>query len=116
MELLDELRNIGVDVDEGIERLMGNTSLYERMLFKFADMMKNISVSPDFDDSNYSEITEAAHAVKGSAGNLSITPIYEAYTEIVSLLRAGRTEQAKEIIKGIQPVQADIIACIERYM
>ena len=39
MNLLEELKNLGVNVDEGIERLMGNASLYERMLFKFLEMM-----------------------------------------------------------------------------
>lgn len=115
MGLLDELKNMGVNVDEGVDRLMGNVSLYERMLVKFGEMMKKSPVSPDFDCNAYADVIEAAHAVKGAAGNLSITPIYEAYSEIVSLLRAGQPEKAKEILEGIQTAQKDILECIWRH-
>ena len=32
MNLLDELRTLGVDVDDGLKRLMGNEKLYKRLL------------------------------------------------------------------------------------
>lgn len=115
MGLLDELRNLGVNIDEGADRLMGNVSLYERMLVKFGEMMKKSPVSPDFDLNDYADVIEAAHAVKGAAGNLSITPVYEAYSEVVSLLRAGQPKKAKEILEKVQPVQKDILECIWRY-
>jgi len=115
MGLLDELRTLGVNVDEGTERLMGNTSLYERMLVKFLGMMKKTPVTPDFDCNDYADVIELAHAVKGSAGNLSITPIYEAYAEVVSLLREGKPVQAKEVLENVIPVQEEILNCIEKY-
>lgn len=116
MGLLEELKDLGVNVDEGVKRLMGNASLYERMLVKFLEMMKKSPVDPDFDCNNYDDVIEVAHAIKGSAGNLSITPIYEAYAEVVNLLRANQPEKAKEILKGVQSVQTDILNCIEKNM
>ena len=32
MNLLDKLRAMGVDVDDGLKRLMGNEKLYKRLL------------------------------------------------------------------------------------
>lgn len=116
MNLLEELKDMGVNVDEGVDRLVGNVSLYERMLIKFFELMNSSLVTPDFDSNDYAEIIEKAHAIKGSAGNLSITPLYEAYTEIVSLLRANQPEQAKVVLERIQPVQEDILNCIKKYM
>lgn len=115
MDLLEELKNLGVNVDEALDRLMGNRSLYERMLFKFVEMMKNSSVDPDFDCNDYADIIEKAHAVKGAAGNLSVTPIYEAYSEVVRLLRANQPEQAKNILNTVLPVQNEIMNCIDKY-
>ncbi len=115
MSLLEELRDLGVNTEEAIERMNGNVSLYGRMLVKFADMIKKSSVQPDFDSDEYSDITEAAHAIKGASGNLSITPVYEAYAEIVRLLRAGQPEQAKDILNKIIPIQTKIVNCIEKY-
>jgi len=115
MNLLEELNALGINTEEALARMNGNVSLYERMLVKFVDMMKNSIIQPDFDCNHYADITEAAHTVKGVSGNLSLTPIYEAYTEIVRLLRAGQPEQAKAVLKGIIPTQTKIINCIEKY-
>lgn len=115
MELLEELKAKDVNVEEAIERFLGNASLYEKMLMKFLDLMNDMAVDTDFDCNEYNDIIEKTHAIKGAAGNLSINPIYEAYTEIVNLLRAKQPEQAKLILEKILPVQNDIIDCIKKY-
>lgn len=56
--LIEELRVFGVDVDDAMERFMGNTALYERMLKKLPDVIKNADVQPDFDCTDYADITE----------------------------------------------------------
>lgn len=115
MSLLEELKGLGVNIEEGMDRLMGNAALYERMLGTFVKMMQESGVQPDFDNTDYAEITEKAHAIKGASGNLSITPVYEAYSEIVRLLREDKPEQAKEILKNVLPIQDEIIQCINRH-
>ena len=47
---------------------------------------------------------------------MSITPVYEAYTEILNLLRTGKPEEAKAVLEKILPVQEKILACIESNM
>lgn len=115
MGLLEDLKALDVNVDEGLERMMGNSSLYERMLVKFIKVMNDLEVTPDFDNNDYAEIIEKTHTIKGASGNLSITPIYEAYTEIVNLLRSDKPDEAKQALRDILPVQKDILACIEKY-
>lgn len=115
MNLIQELKSLGVNTDEALQRMGGNSSLYERMLVKFKNMIKDSPIQMDFDCDNYSDIAEIAHAIKGASGNLSVTPIYEAYSEIVRLLRAKQPKQAKEVLKKILPVQTAIINCIEKY-
>lgn len=61
--------------------------------------MRTSEMSPDFDGNDYKDMIEKAHAIKGEAGNLSITPVYEAYTEIVNLLRADQPAQAREVLR-----------------
>lgn len=116
MNLFDELRALGVDVDDGLKRIMGNEKLYTKLLGSFVKMVKNNAVQPDFDAADCSEAIEKAHAIKGTAGNLSITPIYESYTEILYLLRTGKPEEARTLLEGILPVQKKIIDCIEQNM
>lgn len=116
MSLLDEMKELGVNVDEGLKRFMGNSSLYERMFGSFVKMINKSLVDPDFDANDYQEVIEKAHAIKGATGNLSITPLYEAYSEIVSLLREDKPEEAREVLKNILPVQAEIVSCIEKHI
>lgn len=113
MSLFDELRGLGVNVDEGLKRIMGNEALYKRLLGSFVKAIREHSLEPDFDAADCTDAIEKAHAIKGTAGNLSLTPIYEAYTEIVNELRAGSPEKAREILTGVLPVQEQIIQCIE---
>ena len=47
MGLLEDLKALDVNVDEGLERMMGNSSLYERMLVKFIKVMNDLEVTPD---------------------------------------------------------------------
>ncbi len=114
MALLDELRSLGVSVDEGLKRLMGNEALYTRLLGSFVKTMGQHHLQPDFDAADPAEAIEKAHAIKGTSGNLSITPIYEAYTVIVNELRAGDPEKARAVLRDILPVQEQILQCIER--
>ena len=37
MELFEELRALGVDIDDGMKRLMNNEGLYKRMLGLFVN-------------------------------------------------------------------------------
>ena len=99
----------------GLKRLNKNDALYKRLLGTFVKTMKAKTISPDFDADDCTEAIEIAHAIKGTAGNLSITPVYEAYSEIVNLLRTGQPEEARAILVKIMPIQDEIIQCIEKY-
>ncbi len=114
MDLLEELKTLGVDTEEALQRMGGNRSLYERMLVKFLDMMQKNPISPDFSGEDYADVTEAVHTVKGVTGNLSITPLFEAYSKMVELFRGKEPEQAREILVQILPVQEQILECIKK--
>ena len=116
MSLFEELRTLGVDIDDGLKRLNGNEKLYTRLLGTFVKSFNANLVSPDFDANDYTEAIEKAHSIKGTAGNLSLTPIYEAYSNILALLRTEKPEEARAALKEIIPVQEQIIACIQKHM
>lgn len=115
MGLMDELKQLGVNVDEAVGRMMGNEAVYQRILGKFPAMLESTALVTDFDGSSCESVIEKTHALKGTTGNLSLTPLYEAYTKITNLLREGEVEQARELLIEIQPVQEKIVACIRKY-
>ncbi len=112
----EELKSLGINLDEALERFMGKQSLFDRMLCKLPKAVKDCEVMKHFEAGDYKSAVETAHTLKGVTGNLSVMPLYEAYTEIVSLLRANEPEKARKVLEDIIPVQEKIIAYIEENM
>lgn len=115
MALFEELKALGVDIDGGLKRLAGNEALYTKLLGSFLKTVEKNAVTPDFDAADCTETIEKAHAIKGTAGNLSITPLYESYSEILKLLRSGETEEARTLLEEILPKQEKIASCIRNH-
>ncbi len=113
--MFDELKQLGVDIEDGIFRFMNNEDLYRQMLIAFAKMVREAQVTAEFDDNACDKEIEKIHALKGAAGNLSVKPLYSGYTKIVRLLREGNVAEAKAAITGILPAQDQITQCIEKH-
>lgn len=91
MLTIKKLKDFGADTDEGLGRCYGNEALYLRLVGMIPaeanfDKLQSSLQSGDLDGA-----FEAAHALKGVLGNLSLTPMFEVCSEMTELLRA-RTE------------------------
>ena len=116
MSLLAELQTFNVDIQDGLKRFVNNAALYEKMLKKFPAAAEGLPVKECFDSGDLEGALANAHTLKGMTGNLSLTPLFAAYTEIVALLRENSPEKAKELLVGILPVQQGIIDCIKAHV
>lgn len=99
---IDELKAYGANVSEGLRRCMDNESFYLRLV-------KMIPGDPNFqklydavDGEDFDAAFEAAHALKGSTGNLSLTPIFAPVSEITELLRARTQTDYSALITEIR--------------
>jgi hypothetical protein len=113
MSFINELNDLGVDTDAALKRFMNNLGLYERMLKKFAGTAPGLEVLSYIDSGDIDTAIQNSHTLKGITGNLSLTPLYEAYTDVVALLRSGEIEKARSIQADILPTQEKIIQCID---
>ena len=91
MITIEKLNSFGADTAEGLGRCYGNEALYLRLVNMIPaegnfDVLEEALGAGDLD-----KAFEAAHALKGVLGNLSLTPMYQICSEITELLRA-RTE------------------------
>ena len=88
---IDDLIAFGADTEDGLRRCMNKEDFYLRMV----KMVPGDANFQKLDDAiaagDLDAAFEAAHALKGSAGNLSLTPIAAPVMEVTELLRA-RTE------------------------
>ena len=91
MLTIEALKQYGADTEEGLKRCINNEAFYLKM------------VNMGLDDANFDrlqravaagdarEAFEAAHTLKGIAGNLALTPLYTPVCELTELLR-GKDE------------------------
>jgi HPt (histidine-containing phosphotransfer) domain-containing protein len=81
----------GVDVREGLTRAAGNRRLYRDLLLRFAkdhrDVAAQIAAALESGDPKQAE--HIAHAVKGVAGNMSISKIYSSADQMEKAIRKG---------------------------
>lgn len=115
MNLLEELEGLGADTKDGISRLMNNEEAYIRIVKKLPASIRGQVVLPLIDSNDIQSAITSAHTIKGVTGNLGITPLYKAYTEIVNLLREGKVPEARLLYLETVPVQDKILSIIEKY-
>ncbi len=115
MEYREELEKLGVNVAEGVDRVMGDEPLYEMMLGMFVDTVNENHISlEDFDKGDSEDLTRRVHILKGMTGNLSLTPLFDGYMQALGLLREHKPGEAKAVVEKILPIQAKIVECIEK--
>lgn len=115
MEYRSELESLGVNVAEGVDRVMDDEPLYEMMLGMFVDTVNQEKISlEDFDADDREDLIRRVHTLKGMTGNLALTPLFEGYMEILRMLRDENPKEAKTAMEGLLPVQEKIVECIVR--
>ena len=115
MSLFEELKELGVNVEEGLERVMDDEPLYEMMLGMFIDTVNSNPIEmADFDADSLEVLTGRVHALKGITGNLAMTPLFTGYVQTLNLLRTGKPKEAKKEYEQILPAQTAILDCIKR--
>ena len=88
---IEDLAAYGANVEEGVSRCVGNEGLYLRLVESVKDDAHFAALETAIAEGRLDDAFEEAHGLKGSLGNLSLTPLYEPMVEITELLRA-RTE------------------------
>ena len=89
MLTLDALRAYGADTADGLSRCMNMEEFYLRMVGKAMDDPYFEKLSAAIRGGDLTAGYEAAHSLKGSMGNLSLTPIEKPVTEMSDHLKHG---------------------------
>ena len=85
---MDDLREYGANVDEGLERCMGMEDFYLEMIELGISDERFEQLGKDLEANNLNDAFETVHALKGVIGNLALTPLYETICEVTEHLRS----------------------------
>lgn len=87
--LLNALREIGVDVDGTISRFMNNSEIYVKFLARFPDEDRVTPINEAVAAKDYDKLLAAAHKMKGVTANLGMNQLSAKAAEIVTKVRNG---------------------------
>ena len=79
-----------IDLEDGLGRVMGQKQLYFKMLRLFLEGPEYDRLRTYLDNRDIENARETSHAIKGAAGNLSLTALYRTNLSLLEALRAGQ--------------------------
>ena len=101
MITLEALQQFGADTDKGLAMCMGNEALYLRLVGSVPTEKRFDDLAGALEEGNLDAAFEAAHALKGVLGNLSLTPMFDKISEITELLRSRTQADYKPLMEGL---------------
>ncbi|MDR0943344.1 MAG: Hpt domain-containing protein [Ruminococcus sp.] len=111
-EFINKLTEAGVDVASALSRMLNKEEMYKKFLRKFRDDTNIFSLrdvidgNDSFSAENCEQVFHYAHTVKGVAGNLGLTKIYNESSYICELTRDGIAD-ASDIRKHMAVLMED---------
>lgn len=95
---IELLRECGIDYHDAMERFCGNEALYERLALKFLDDPHFAALDQALSNEDAQSAYHAAHSLKGVAGNLSLTRLYQESCRLCDALHANDLDTACRIM------------------
>lgn len=88
-----QLEENGVEVQNTINRFMGNEAMYLKFLGKFVDDQNCVNIGKNLEAENYEEAYKCAHTLKGVAANLGLEPLQRTVSVLVEELRGKKNDE-----------------------
>lgn len=82
-----------VDMDGALRRLGGSEKIYRTLLQSFLKDATFGQLQDELKGGNLEAAAVCAHTIKGVAGNLSLTALYESSIELEKQLKAGQHDE-----------------------
>jgi HPt (histidine-containing phosphotransfer) domain-containing protein len=86
-EKLNKLKNWGCDINGALERFLNDKDLYCECLLMFVEDDNFKSLKLHINDEDKKVPFSYVHTLKGVAGNLGLSPLFESLSELCDALR-----------------------------
>lgn len=101
-DLFDRLEDMGAEVEDTLERLMGDKELYIDYLKKLVESQDIVELREAVDAKDYERAMRAVHTLKGVALNLGLLPLVDVCMDMLLEFRSGNNEAAIENIDAVE--------------
>ena len=107
------LEAAGINVEEALERFMGNEMLFQRFLKKFLEDESYRKLEESVQAGDPDGALKASHTLKGVCGNLSMNVLHGLLTEQVAAFRAGDWERAVSMMGDIAQAFSQVCSAVQ---
>lgn len=107
------LTQAGIDVNDGIRRFNDKEDLYERFLFTFPKDVNYDIMCEAISKGDAEQAFQAANALKGITGNLSLNQLYNHIIPLVDSLKKRRMEKVNDFLRWFQWIMTKLL---KRYL
>ena len=110
MITINELRLFGANTEEGLARCLNNETFYLRLVKMALEDPSFDALKEAMERGDRKAAFERAHALKGSIGNLALTPIYQPVSELTEVLRSEEGGNGEDLLEEILNQRAKLLA------
>lgn len=108
----EKLEALGVNINDTLERFVGNEDLYFRCLNKLIDDKNYDNMTLAIRNNDAQASFDAAHALKGVSANLGLDFLYKEMKVITEVFRAGSMNYDASNMERIKKAYTDAIETI----
>lgn len=104
-----------IDIEDGKRRVMGNMSLYLRLLGRFDGTKMAGAIADAMEAQDEKALASAAHALKGTTANLSFPVVLKVVGQIDALAKEGKdcTHLKQVLLDATDALNAAIARVLE---
>lgn len=88
-EFRNELRSIGIELDQALDRCMDCEELYQTLLEMFLEDENFEELQQAVTAGNVERAFQCAHTLKGVTGNIGFEPLFSQIVPLVEIFRKG---------------------------
>lgn len=89
---MEQLKKWGANVEEGLARMVDDEEFYDQCIQSFIEDSEFIHLKEFLDAKDYDNAFQSVHSLKGVSGNLSLTPLYQSFSQLTEALRHEKYE------------------------
>lgn len=102
---IERLRQAGVDTDGAINRFMGNDALFLKFMRRLPDTLKLPEMKQALEDERGEDFYSYVHDLKGVAGNLGLSDIYDAAQAALVEYRSTELRNKKKMFGLLMEIE-----------
>lgn len=100
-EFEQKLRQYGADFDVALGRMDHDEEFYLECLKTFDEDPSYLELKAALEQKDCTAAFNCAHTLKGVAGNLGLTPLYQVICDLVEPLRQGSCDGSEKLLQAV---------------